>query len=173
MIPFIGKYMKLAGAVAVLAAVAGAYFYGVHDGKIKERVVWQEAERLRSEAILKGLVASQKELSDRNRVVQTLEEKAALAKTENRRLSDEIESLIDREPAVVEHTIEVPADCPVQHCVLPDIARDYWVHNCATGATGDCAGLSDPGSADCGHDPLLSSDPVATVRSELGCDGQD
>ena len=142
-----GLQLKLMMAGVAVAVVVGAYFYGVSAGKNAERDKWMKVELERSQAFadtLLELEATNLALTEENAAVEAAAEQD---KAENRRLTNEIEQLIDRTPTVRTKRIEVPGNCPAIECPVPDIPHDFRLHNCAIDpAPCDLSDTPSPGS---------------------------
>lgn len=124
----IGTILKFG---APLALAIGIYFYGLHSGKIAERVVWQGKEQTRLNALSRQLQEMTDEKLRIEKANAELSAQVERKKLENNELTDEVRMLIDREPTVRLVPQEVPANCPAVSCVVPDIAHDVRMHNCA------------------------------------------
>lgn len=131
-----------------IGALVGSIGIGWWLGSGMKQAQWDRAENKALNAQIALRIDAEQE-----RDVSTAKTRKALlrlseAETESVRLSDELQTEINRAPVVRTVRIETPADCPVVECAVPDVSLHFRLFNC--GINNSCEAVPDAGIPDHG-----------------------
>jgi len=134
-----GIWLKIAPV-----AIAGLLGWWLGSGMKQAQWDRSENEALREQIALRIEAEEDRDISS----AKTREASIKLSEAEDEavRLSDELQTEINKAPVVRTVRITTPADCPVVECDVPDAGLHFRLFNC--GINNSCEAVSDAGVSD-------------------------
>ena len=129
-----------------IGALVGSIAVGWWLGSGMKQAQWDRAENkaLQAQIALRIDAEAERDLSTANTREALL--RLSEAEDESVRLSDELQSEINKAPVIQTVRIETTADCPVVDCAVPDVGVHFRLFNC--GINNSCEAVSDAGISD-------------------------